>query len=218
MAKILGIRDNTPHPSGAVNKNGVDSVSGGGGNVASGCIIMLTGGSIPSGWVLCDGSEYLQTTYSTLFSVIGTAYNSHPTLGAPSSGNFRVPDLRDLFPLAMNPSGSSGTTTLGIYNTSGWNHTHNVGAHAHTLGSHTHNLNAHTHTVNSHSHTMAHTHSIPSHTHTYSSHPHNVPGHSHGHTLGVNISHNHDISARQIFQVSTNLNPPRGGMAATNNT
>lgn len=48
-----------------------------------------TSTNIPSGWLLCDGSEYVQTgTYTNLFSLIGSYY------GSAAPGFFKVPDLR----------------------------------------------------------------------------------------------------------------------------
>jgi microcystin-dependent protein len=44
------------------------------------------GGSAPDGWLLCDGSSYLETDYPELFSVIGTVWGG-------GSGSFNVPDL-----------------------------------------------------------------------------------------------------------------------------
>lgn len=48
-----------------------------------------TNTNIPSGWLLCDGSQYDRTgTYSTLFNLITTNY------GSASPGFFKVPDMR----------------------------------------------------------------------------------------------------------------------------
>lgn len=57
-------------------------------------IRMIAGGSAPDGWVLCDGSAYLQDDYPQLYSTIGDTYGSAP------SGYFFVPDFRNRFPLA----------------------------------------------------------------------------------------------------------------------
>lgn len=45
-------------------------------------------GSIPAGWVLCDGSQLSTTTYSALYAVVGTQY------GVGSSGNFVLPNCK----------------------------------------------------------------------------------------------------------------------------
>ena len=52
--------------------------------------IVVPGGSasIPSGFLLCDGTSYSTTTYATLFAVIAYTYGG-------SGASFLVPDLRD---------------------------------------------------------------------------------------------------------------------------
>ena len=192
MAKIKGIKTKTGDNTSAVAKTTADG--GAPAQVSSGVITMLAQATVPSGWFLCDGTAYSQTTYASLYAVIGSAYNTHPTLGAPAAGNFRVPDLRDVFPLAMNPSGATGTTALGTYSTTGWNHTHTVPAHSHTLANHTHTLGNHTHSVPAHSHTLnSHTHSVPSHAHAIYGHIHYFAGHQHSGTVNVTASHYHQM-------------------------
>jgi hypothetical protein len=44
--------------------------------------------SVPAGFLLCDGSEVSQATYSALYGVIGS------TWGTASAGNFKLPDSR----------------------------------------------------------------------------------------------------------------------------
>ncbi len=44
--------------------------------------------SLGGTWLVCDGSAVSQTTYATLFALIGT------TFGDPGGGNFNLPDLR----------------------------------------------------------------------------------------------------------------------------
>lgn len=45
----------------------------------------------PEGFLRCDGAAYSRTTYSALYSVIGTTY------GYTSSSNFKVPNLQSRF-------------------------------------------------------------------------------------------------------------------------
>lgn len=52
-----------------------------------GTIVAYGGGSIPSGWLLCNGQAVSQTTYSALYTAIGLAY------GNPGGGNFNVPNF-----------------------------------------------------------------------------------------------------------------------------
>lgn len=63
-------------------------------SVKPGTVIAFAASSPPSGWLACNGAAVSQTTYSTLFSVVGTTFNY---LGSPGTGNFRLPDLRGEF-------------------------------------------------------------------------------------------------------------------------
>jgi microcystin-dependent protein len=73
----------------------------------AGSIIMWTGSSAPSGWLLCDGSNVSRTTYASLFAVSGTAYGT-----GDGSSTFGLPDLRDRFPLGKGTNNSTlGTET-----------------------------------------------------------------------------------------------------------
>ena len=80
-------------------------VSGGGGE-AIGIVLAWSGAAsnIPVGYLLCDGSAVSRTTYSGLFTAIGT------TNGAGNgSTTFNLPDLRDKF--IVGASTSTGDTT-----------------------------------------------------------------------------------------------------------
>jgi microcystin-dependent protein len=59
--------------------------------IPTGTILNFAGTVVPSGYLLCDGSSYLQTKYASLFSAIGISF------GSPSPGLFCVPDLRGRF-------------------------------------------------------------------------------------------------------------------------
>lgn len=54
----------------------------------TGAIIQFGAAAAPTGWLLCDGSSVLRTTYSTLYGVIGTTY------GSADGTHFTLPDLR----------------------------------------------------------------------------------------------------------------------------
>ncbi len=60
-------------------------------------------GSIPPGWVLCDGRSLPRIgTYASLFQVLGTAH------GSADATSFNVPDLRGQFLRGVdNPTGTS---------------------------------------------------------------------------------------------------------------
>lgn len=53
-----------------------------------GTVTPYAGATAPSGWHLADGSCVSQTTYATLYAVVGSAY------GTCTTGNFALPDLR----------------------------------------------------------------------------------------------------------------------------
>jgi len=50
-----------------------------------------TSTNIPSGWLLCDGAQYLQSNYISLYGVVQDTYRKP---GDPVSLYFRVPDMR----------------------------------------------------------------------------------------------------------------------------
>ena len=55
----------------------------------TGSIVAFAGSSsvVPTGWLICDGSELSRATYADLFAIIGTTY------GAPTTSTFRLPDI-----------------------------------------------------------------------------------------------------------------------------
>lgn len=62
----------------------------------------VSGGSVPYGWLLCDGQSVAGSSYPDLSSAIGTTYGG-------SGGNFNVPDLRNktLYGFSGNPASST---------------------------------------------------------------------------------------------------------------
>lgn len=83
--------------------------------VPAGSVSAFAGSSAPEGWLLCDGNEYSQSEYNTLFSVLGSTYNT----GGETTGYFRVPDLRGRVIAGLDNMGGTaasrltGQTTLG---------------------------------------------------------------------------------------------------------
>lgn len=59
--------------------------------VPTGGIVAWSSASIPSGFLLCDGTSYTRATYPALYSIIGNAY------GTASGTTFNVPDMRGRF-------------------------------------------------------------------------------------------------------------------------
>lgn len=106
----------------------------------SGMISMFGGSSAPSGWLLCDGQAVSRTTYSALFSAIGTTYGS-----GNGSTTFNVPNLSGRVPVGLN---GSDTSFDALGETGGHKETQ---SHTHAGASHTHTgttatEGAHTHT------------------------------------------------------------------------
>lgn len=68
-----------------------------------GSIIPFGGSTIPSGFLLCDGSEVLKTTYSELYSIIGDSFGT-----ASENTKFVLPDLRGEFLRGAGTNSHSG--------------------------------------------------------------------------------------------------------------
>lgn len=99
-----------------------------------GMIIAFGGGSAPTGWLLCDGSAVSRTTYSRLYTVIGSSWGS-----GDGSSTFNVPDLRGVFLRGLDGGkGYDGGRALGSYQADGYpSHTHTL-----TDNGHSHNYTA----------------------------------------------------------------------------
>ena len=113
-----------------------------------------TAASVPTGYLLCDGSAVSRVAYTDLFNAIGTAHGV-----GDGSTTFNLPNLRNRFVVgegssyALAATGGSADATL-------VSHSHTVDSHSHGDGSlsvdnHSHNfngnLNAST-SANTHSH------------------------------------------------------------------
>ena len=61
------------------------------------------GNAAPTGWLICDGTSKLRSSYPALFAVIGVAY------GAYDSTQFNIPDLRLKVPIGKTPWGLGST-------------------------------------------------------------------------------------------------------------
>jgi microcystin-dependent protein len=79
-----------------------------------GAILPFAGSTPPPGYLLCDGSEQLISTYPALFSVIGYTYK--PFASLLGLNTFAVPDLRGRFGLGkenMNNNTTVASKTTG---------------------------------------------------------------------------------------------------------
>jgi microcystin-dependent protein len=133
----------------------------------AGTIAMWVKATPPTGWLLCNGSEYDTTTYPDLHTNVGNAYE----LGTETSGNSRLPNMIDRF--VIGSVSRDKVTQQDAYQTNSLNtQQHNFvptisiatgnTAHNHSLASfnndHAHNTNtptttgggAHNHPMNAH--------------------------------------------------------------------
>lgn len=89
----------------------------------AGIIKMYAGTTAPSGFVLCDGTQYGTGTYPALFAAIGYQWGG-------SGANFKVPNLTDRSPIGAgniyNVGQTGGNTSITL--TSGMlpSHTHSI--------------------------------------------------------------------------------------------
>jgi microcystin-dependent protein len=146
----------------------------------SGSIQPWTGSSVPSGWLICNGSAVSRTTYSDLFAVISTRFGS-----GDGSTTFNLPDLQGYQMVG------SDSATGPIDNTSTYRSGTNDAA---TITAHSSEVHSHTITYASYSeiaHTQSHSHtaspalaSAGAHTHTGAAVTSNT-GQAHQHTATV---------------------------------
>lgn len=108
----------------------------------AGMVMPYAGSSAPSGWLLAYGQDVSRTTYSDLFSAIGTTYGS-----GDGSTTFTLPDLRGRTVAGQDDMG--GTSADRLTNQTGGLNGDTLGA---TGGSETHTLTeaqlpAHSHSL-----------------------------------------------------------------------
>ena len=95
-----------------------------------GNIIAFTGQSVPSGYLVCDGSAVGREEYPELFAVIGTSYGAGDGIST-----FNIPSISGKTLLCTSPSHLIGSF--------GGEETHRIvssemPSHAHTVPAHTH--------------------------------------------------------------------------------
>ena len=112
----------------------------------SGEILMHGGDVAPNGWLFCDGSSYLRSSYPDLFAVIGTKY------GSADGTHFNVPNLNGRVPAGkdsaqtefdtLGKTGGAKTHTLALTEIPSHNHGGVTGTdspdHAHYDSGHQH--------------------------------------------------------------------------------
>lgn len=96
------------------------------GMLMAGIVILNAGGTVPNGWLLCDGSSLATADYPDLFAAIGYQFGG-------SGASFNLPDLRDRFPVgagstySLGSTGGSNSVTLSTSDMP--NHDHSVHTH-----------------------------------------------------------------------------------------
>ena len=109
----------------------------GAGLMPAGAITQYGGAAAPTGWLLCDGTEYAEASYAALFTAISTTYNT----GGETADYFRVPDFKGRVAAGVDSSAGRITTDNTIGASSGEeDHTLTEGqlaAHTHTIKTYT---------------------------------------------------------------------------------
>lgn len=115
--------------------NWVPVVTAGGGGTDSTPLGAIMGfapnsATVPTGWLLCDGTAVNRSTYAALFTAIGTTYGV-----GDGSTTFNLPDLRGRVPVGLNTSGlfvtrgaALGAETVTLTTAEMPIHTHGVSA------------------------------------------------------------------------------------------
>ena len=123
----------------------------------AGIVSAFAGSTAPSGWLMCFGQAVNRTTYSTLFTALGTTYGV-----GDGSTTFNIPDMRGRAIAGVDNMGGTAasrltSTVLTASNTlgaTGGTQTHilttaQLASHNHTQDSHNHSQNAHGHSFDS---------------------------------------------------------------------
>lgn len=96
-----------------------------------GSIVPFTGSALPNGYLLCDGSAVSRTTYTELFSVIGTEFGS-----GDGSTTFNIPNLTGRLAIGQSNehllASSGGEETHALTTGEIASHLHSVPAHGHS--------------------------------------------------------------------------------------
>lgn len=107
------------------------------GGVPPGSITSYAGNTVPSGWLLCDGSTLNKNDYPELFSAIGYIYGG-------SGESFMIPSLVGRMPLGKSESHpmaeTGGSETVALTTAQMPSHNHPISCNLSNAGAHEHNL------------------------------------------------------------------------------
>lgn len=79
--------------------------------VRTGGIVYMALGTPIDGYLICDGSEHPISSFPGLSAYLGGAYDTFRGQSAPAAGNFRVPQLNGLVPVAAGAAATSPDTS-----------------------------------------------------------------------------------------------------------
>ena len=101
-------------------------------SIPIGTILIYTNLSIPTDYLVCDGSSYETEIYNDLFNVINNTYGG-------SGDSFNVPNLKDKFPVGSNTLNEvGGCNTIKLKSKNMYEHNHNATI---TMQEHQHEIN-----------------------------------------------------------------------------
>ena len=140
--------------SGRMYENVSSGTSGDTVGIPVGGIILFAGWPLPVGYLRCNGTAYSRTTYSELFSLIGTYYGA-----GDGSTTFNVPNFNGRTAVGVGTATSKywsrGTSTsTESVSVPLQSHVHSGPSHTHTMN-HGHGDSFSTASAGSHSHTIA---------------------------------------------------------------
>ena len=155
--------------------------------IPTGMVVPFFGTTIPSGYLVANGSAVSRTLYANLFSVIGIRYGA-----GDGSTTFNLPNLIDRF-VRYGTSAQLGTKVSDSIRS----HSHSVTQSAHN---HSVTQTPHTHTAGQASHTHTATQQTHSHTITQTPHTHTASQNAHTHSVTINPAgaHSHTRGSMDI--------------------
>ena len=135
-ASVIDVSGGTFTTSAAQKESIVSGATGTGITIPPGMIAPFGMSGAPTGWLICNGSAVSRSTYSALFSAIGTTWGS-----GDGSSTFNVPDFRGWFlrgydaGVGRDPdrnSRSNGGDAVGSYQSHQYqSHSHSVAMYQH---------------------------------------------------------------------------------------
>lgn len=171
----------------------IAGLTGTGAGLPTGTILDFAGSAAPAGFLVCDGSQVLRTSYPDLDAVISTTFGAY-TNGSGGAGttHFRLPDFRGRTSVGAgtgagdNSAGGAGSVPAGTSLTArargSWG-----GGETHSLTPAQTPLRTHTHTGTTSTESTSHSHSATT------GNDNTDHGHS-GSTGGINANHFHSGS------------------------